>query len=67
MVSLPEGSYKMHESLNIKQRKDVETDNLLQLLNESTLEVATLEQDTRVAQFLRGRHNLIELDVSTTK
>jgi ERCC4-related helicase len=40
---------------------------LLQLLNESTLDVATLEQDNRVAQFLRGRRNLIELDVNQTK
>ena len=39
----------------------------MQLLNESTLEVAIQTQDNRVASFLRGRGKLIELNVTATK
>ena len=45
MVNLPDNSYKLSQSISLQDnyQKDQETNNLMQLLNDSTIEVATLE------------------------
>ncbi len=56
MVNLPTGTYKMSENfIQGKRKRDLETGYILHLLNESTEDVAKLEQDNSVAKFLRGR------------
>lgn len=60
MINLPPDSYSVYSHKDPVQF-------FMQALNETTLSVATFEQDTNVVKFLRGRKNLIELKPEVTK